>query len=120
MARILTSVNSRVRALIAAVNNSNPRVGNSLWEEPEYDNLTHTHTDNKTRSTVFEFPSLSVNGYFKRQVLHVLHTHVFARIYGSYKESVIERQREEREEEEQSTCCGSNLSIRCTILSRHD
>lgn len=36
---LFTSVNSRVIALIADVNNSKPLDGNSLWEEP-----THAHT----------------------------------------------------------------------------
>lgn len=34
--RIFTSVNNRVIALIAAVNNLQPPVGNSLWEETKY------------------------------------------------------------------------------------
>lgn len=44
MELLFTSVNSRVIALIADVNNSKPLVGNSLWEEPACDNLTHTCT----------------------------------------------------------------------------
>lgn len=38
---LFTSINSRVIALIADVNNSKLLVGNSLWEEPVCDNLSH-------------------------------------------------------------------------------
>lgn len=61
---IFTSVNSRVIALIAAVNNSKPLVRNSLWEEPECDNLTLTYTQQGTLTTVFDFLSPSVYCYF--------------------------------------------------------
>lgn len=76
MERIFTSVKSRVTALIAAVNNSNPLVGNSLWEEPECEN-THTHTH-----SVYCYPYS-----YKLCILPLMH--IFMNIHTIVKKVVI-------------------------------
>lgn len=107
MGRILTPVNSRVIALIAAVNNSNPLVGNSLREEPEYDNLSHTHSSRCLIS------SLSLCLLLLQATSFVYYPPYTYGISVHVRTVVIKRDGErEREEKEQSTCCGSWLSLR--------